>query len=329
MIYIFVFFVLAYIIIMAGKKLSICGDKIGEEMGLEKSWVGIIMLASITSLPELITSASSTLMGNPDMAISNIFGSNLFNIFIIFILDVFFIKNSFSSSISMKNYLSAFFSILLTTIFLLGFVLGEITIFKVSFISIILFILYFVAIKLIYEFEHNYDFNDPDEINPEDSIIMNMNQAKKGFVISGLTVITTGIALTYVADKIANTPIFGISLGESFVGVILLALATSLPELTVSIQAIRMGSFNMAAGNILGSNIFNITIVFIADLLYRKGSIFQSLTEFHIISSVMSLVVLMVFMIGVLFRKKKIKIDSWIIGVVYILAMYILYLKRY
>jgi cation:H+ antiporter len=132
-----------------------------------------------------------------------------------------------------------------------------------------------------------------------------------------------------VADRIANTPIFGISLGESFVGVILLALATSLPELTVSIQAIRMGSFNMAAGNILGSNIFNITIVFIADLLYRKGSIFQSLTEFHIISSVMSLVLLLVFMIGALFRKKKIKIDSWIIGVVYILAMYVLYLKRY
>jgi cation:H+ antiporter len=329
MINIFVFFVLAYIIIMAGKKLSICGDKIGEEMGLEKSWVGIIMLASITSLPELITSASSTLMGNPDMAISNIFGSNLFNIFIIFILDVFFIKNSFSSSVSMKNYLSAFFSILLTMIFLLGFIFEKIAIFKISLISIILFLLYFVAIKLIYEFEHNYDFNDPDEINPEDSIVMSMVQAKKGFVLSSLTVITTGIALTYVADRIATTPIFGINLGESFVGVILLALATSLPELTVSIQAIRMGSFNMAAGNILGSNIFNITIVFVADLLYRKGSIFESLTEFHIISAVLSLVVLLVFMIGILFRKKKKKIDSWIIGAVYILAMYILYLKRY
>ncbi|WP_320047060.1 hypothetical protein [uncultured Ilyobacter sp.] len=329
MINIFVFFVLAYIIIIAGKRLSICGDKLGEEMGLEKSWVGIIMLASITSLPELITSTSSTLMGNPDMAISNIFGSNLFNIFIIFILDVFFIKNSFSSSVSMKNYLSAFFSIFLTIIFLLGFVFGKITVFKISLISIILFLLYFVAIKLIYEFEHNYDFNDPEEINPEDAIVMNMKQAKKGFVGSSLTVITTGVALTYVADRIAITPIFGINLGESFVGVILLALATSLPELTVSLQAIKMGSFNMAAGNVLGSNIFNITIVFVADLLYRKGSIFESLTEFHIISAIFSLVVLLVFMIGILFRKKKIKIDSWIIGAVYILAMYILYLKRY
>ncbi|WP_319370207.1 hypothetical protein [uncultured Ilyobacter sp.] len=329
MINIFVFFVLAYIIIIAGKKLSICGDKIGEEMGLEKSWVGLIMLASITSLPELITSTSSTLIGNPDMAISNIFGSNLFNIFIIFILDVFFIKNSFSSSVSMKNYLSGFFSILLTIIFLLGFVFGKVAIFKISLISIILFLLYFVAIKLIYEFEHNYDFNDPEEVNPEDYIFMSIVQAKKGFIVSGITVIITGIALSYVADRIANTPIFGINLGESFVGVILLALATSLPELTVSVQAIKMGSFNMAAGNILGSNIFNITIVFVADLFYREGTIFESLTEFHIISSVLSLVVLLVFMIGILFRKKKRKIDSWIIGAVYILAMYTLYLKRY
>ncbi len=329
MINIFVFFALAYIIIISGKRLSICGDKMGEEMGLEKSWVGIIMLASITSLPELITSSSSTLMGNPGMAISNVFGSNLFNVFIIFILDIFFIKNSFSSSVSMKNYLSAFFSILLTIVFLLGFVFGKITLFKISIVSIVLFVLYFVAIKLIYEFEHKYDFDDPEEINPEDAIVMSFKQAKQGFAISGLTVIATGIALSYTADRIAVTPIFGVSLGESFVGVVLLALATSLPELTVTLQAVRMGSFNMAAGNILGSNIFNITIIFIADLLYREGSIFKSLTEFHIISAIFSLIVLVVFMIGILFREKKRKIDSWIIGILYILAMYILYLKRY
>lgn len=328
MINIFVFLVLAYIIILSGKRLTICGDKIGESLGMEKSWVGLIMLASITSLPELITSCSSTLMGNPGMAVSNVFGSNLFNIFIIFILDVFFIKNSFSSSVSMKNYLSGFFSILLTAVFLLGFTFEELTFFKISIISIILFVLYFIVIKVIYEFEHKYDFDEPEEEDPEDLIVISIEDAKKGFIISGLSVIMTGIALTYVADRIAKTPFLGINLGESFVGVILLALATSLPELTVSLQAIKMGSFNMAIGNILGSNIFNISIIFFADLLYRGGSIFERLSEFHIISAVFSIIVLSVFMVGILFKKKKKKIDSWIIGAVYILAMYILYLKR-
>lgn len=328
MLNILIFVILAFIIIQAGKKLSICGDKLGDIMGLEKSWIGVIMLASITSLPELITSTASTIIGNPEMAVSNIFGSNLFNIFIIFILDVFFIKNSFSSSIGFKNYLSCFSSILLTMIFLLGFVFGEITLAGISFISIIIFLIYFLIMNLIYKLEHGEDFEEISEVNPEDSIEMSEKQAKLGFAISGLTVVVVGMGLSQVADRIASTPIMGISLGESFVGVILLALATSLPELTVSIQAIRMKSYNMAAGNILGSNIFNIAIIFVVDVFYRGGSLYEKLTDFHIISAVFSLLILLTLMMGMLFKSKKRKYDSWIIGGIYIIAMYILYIKR-
>lgn len=328
MLNILIFIVLASIILEAGKKLSICGDKLGDIMGLEKSWIGVIMLASITSLPELITSTASTVIGNPEMAVSNIFGSNLFNIFIIFILDVFFIKNSFSSSIGFKNYLSCFSSILLTMIFLLGFVFGGITLGGISFISIIILLVYFIIMNLIYKLEHGSDFEEICEVNPEDSIEMTEKQAKQGFAVSGFTVVVVGIALSQVADRIAATPIMGISLGESFVGVILLALATSLPELTVSIQAIRMRSYNMAAGNILGSNIFNIAIIFVADLFYRGGSLYEKLTDFHILSAVFSIIILLTLMVGMLFKSKKKKYDSWIIGGVYIIAMYILYIKR-
>lgn len=328
MLNILIFVILAFIIIKAGKKLSICGDKLGDIMGLEKSWVGVIMLASITSLPELITSTASTIIGEPEMAVSNIFGSNLFNVFIIFILDVFFIKNSFSSSIGLKNYLSCFSSILLTSIFFLGFIFGDISLGGMSLISLGIFLAYFIVMKLIYRLEHSSVFVDPIEEDPEDSIVMTSQQAKKGFALSGLTVVAVGIALSKVADRIAETPIMGIYLGESFVGVILLALATSLPELTVSIQAIRMNSYNMAAGNILGSNIFNIGIIFMVDLFYREGNLYDTLGEFHIISALFSILILLTLMIGMLFKDKRKKIDSWIIGGIYILAMYILYIKR-
>ncbi len=328
MLNILIFVILAFIIIKAGKKLSICGDKLGDIMGLEKSWIGVVMLASITSLPELITSTAATIIGEPEMAISNIFGSNLFNVFIIFILDVFFIKNSFSSSIGLKNYLSCFSSILLTSIFFLGFVFGDISLGGISFISMGIFLIYLVVMNLIYKLEHSRVFVDPIEEDPEDSIVMTSKEAKTGFALSGLTVVAVGITLSNVADRIAETPIMGISLGESFVGVILLALATSLPELTVSIQAIKMKSYNMAAGNILGSNIFNIAIIFVVDLCYREGSLYDTLGEFHIISAVFSILILLTLMIGMLFKDKRRKVDSWIIGGIYIAAMYILYIKR-
>lgn len=328
MLNILIFLILALIIIEAGKKLSICGDKLGDIMGLEKSWIGVVMLASITSLPELITSTAATIIGEPEMAVSNIFGSNLFNVFIIFILDIFFIKNSFSSSIGLKNYLSCFSSILLTSIFFLGFVFGDLSLGGISLISIGIFLLYLVVMNLIYKLEHGRVFVDPIEENPEDSIVMSAREAKLGFAMSGLIVVAVGIALSNVADRIAETPIMGISLGESFVGVILLALATSLPELTVSIQAIKMKSYNMAAGNILGSNIFNIAIIFVVDLCYREGSLFDTLGEFHLISAISSILILLTLMIGMLFKEKRRKVDSWIIGGIYIAAMYILYIKR-
>ena len=328
MLNILIFLILAFIIIKAGKTLSICGDKLGDILGLEKSWVGIIMLASITSLPELITSTASTLIGNPQMAVSNIFGSNLFNVFIIFILDVFFIKKSFSSSIGLKNYISCFSSIILTLIFFLGFVFGNISLGSISLISIFIFIVYLLSMKIIYRLECSSDFIDPIEENPEDDIKMTPEQVKRGFVLSALVVVATGMALSHVADSIANTPIMGISLGESFVGVILLALATSLPELTVSVQAVRINSYNMAAGNIMGSNIFNVAIIFVVDFFYREGNLYETLGEFHLISGIFSILILLTLMIGMLFKTKKTKVDSWIIGGIYIAAMYILYIKR-
>ena len=330
--YLLLFIFFAAIIVFSGKKLSIYGDAIGDIKGFEKSWIGVILLASITSLPELITSISATVMGNPDMAVSNVFGSNLFNIFIIFILDVFVVKKiSFSSSISHKNFVTAFFSILLTIIFLIGYAVNNLNILQLNIASLLIFMTYFISIKLIYTYEHEY-MEDvlvvEEEVIEEDKPKLTYEQAKLGFLKSSILVVLSGVCLSFLGDKIAGTPIFGISLGESFVGVVLLALATSLPELTVSIHAVKMGSYNMAAGNILGSNVFNVSIIFFTDLFYIKGPIYDKLGDFHIISACFSMLILLCFMVGILFNKKKVKYDSFIIGIVYLVSMYILYIKR-
>ncbi len=331
MLYLGLFVFFAAVIVFSGRKLSIYGDAIGDIKGLEKSWVGVILLASITSLPELITSISASLMGNPDMAVSNIFGSNLFNIFIIFILDIFVVKKiSFSSSISHKNFVTAFFSILLTIIFLIGYAVSNMNILQINIASILIFITYFVSIKLIYTYEHEYMLEilvEEGEAEVEKTTFT-YKEAKLGFLRSSLLVVLSGVSLSFLGDRIAVTPIFGITLGESFVGVILLALATSLPELTVSIHAVRIGSYNMAAGNILGSNVFNVMIIFFSDLFYTKGHIYDKLGDFHIITACFSMLILLCFMVGILFNKKKVKYDSFVIGIVYLVSMYILYIKR-
>jgi cation:H+ antiporter len=333
---ILIFVVLAGFIIVVGKKLSLYGNAIGDLMGIEKSWIGIVMLAAVTSLPEMVTSISSTLMGNPQMAVSNIFGSNLFNIFVVFIIDIFVLKStSFSSKVSSENFMAGFWSIVLTLIFLLGFSFPTEGIMNISLFSLIILGVYFIAMKSIYLYEHqkNDKFSEKleEEINEfhevEDGGI-SILEAKKGFAINSFFVVVLGTGLSFVGDKIASTPFFGIELGESFVGLILIALATSLPELTVSVEAIKLKSYDMAAGNLLGSNLFNIMIIFITDLFLRDQYIYQSLNGFHKLTAIFSMLILLVFMIGIMFKNKKRRYDTYIIGLVYFIGMYILYIKR-
>lgn len=336
MLYILIFAVLAGLVIMVGKKLSLYGDAIGDLMGIEKSWIGIVMLAAVTSLPEMVTSVSATLMGNPQMAVSNIFGSNLFNIFVVFIVDIFVLKStSFSSNVSNKNFMTGFWSIILTLIFLLGFSFPTEGVMNISLFSLLILGVYFIAMKSIYVYEHqkNDEFSEKleeevKEFHEAQESGMTLPQAKKGFVISAFFIVILGTGLSFVGDKIASTPFFGIELGESFVGLILIALATSLPELTVSIEAIKLKSYDMAVGNLLGSNIFNIMIIFIIDLFLRNENIYQSLGGFHKLTAIFSMFILLVFMIGIMFKNKKRRYDTYIIGLVYFISMYILYIKR-
>ncbi|OQY42699.1 MAG: hypothetical protein B6227_01310 [Fusobacteriia bacterium 4572_74] len=334
--YILIFAVLAGFIIIVGKKLSLYGDAIGDLMGIEKSWIGIVMLAAVTSLPEMVTSISATLMGNPQMAVSNIFGSNMFNIFVVFIIDIFVLRStSFSSKVSSKNFLAGFWAIILTLIFLLGFLFPTEGIMNISLFSLIILGVYFIAMKSIYVYEHqkNDEFSEKleeeiKEFHETEENVITLPQAKRGFAISAFFVVVLGTGLSFVGDKIASTPFFGIELGKSFVGLILIALATSLPELTVSIEAIKLKSYDMAAGNLLGSNIFNIMILFITDLFLRDHNIYRSLTGFHKLTAIFSMLILLVFMMGIMFEKKKRRYDTYIIGLVYFVAMYILYIKR-
>ncbi|UUV18649.1 hypothetical protein NRK67_15370 [Fusobacteria bacterium ZRK30] len=336
MLYILIFAILAGFIIVVGKKLSLYGDTIGDLMGIEKSWIGIVMLAAVTSLPEMVTSISATLLGNPQMAVSNIFGSNLFNIFVVFIVDIFVLKStSFSSKVSSKNFMAGFWSIILTLIFLLGFLFPTEGIRNISLFSLMILGVYFIAMKSIYIYEHqqNDEFSEKleeevKEFHEIEESGITLPQAKKGFMINAFLVVILGTGLSFIGDKIASTPFFGIELGESFVGLILIALATSLPELTVSIEAIKLKSYDMAAGNLLGSNIFNIMIIFITDLFLRDNNIYQSLGGFHKMTAIFSILILLVFMMGVMFEKKKRRYDTYIIGLVYFVAMYILYIRR-
>ena len=148
-----------------------------------------------------------------------------------------------------------------------------------------------------------------------------------------IAIVLGGMWLSLLGDGIAlPAEDGGFGLGQSFVGTIFLAVTTSLPELVVSVVAVRRGLFNMAVGNVLGSNIFNLVIIFAADIGLRGRSILHYASPAHLVTIGMAMMLTCVVMIGLVYRSRRsvagLGVDVWLMVAIYVLGNAVLYLLR-
>lgn len=296
MIYLILFFIVAGGMVFFAKRLTHSGDNLGKSLGMESSWVGVVLLASITSLPELVTGITSTNLGNQTMAVANIFGSNTFNLFIIFILDVIILKKFvFIKNIDRKEGLKlSALTLFLSSIFILGSFFK-----KLEFLGQSPFIL-FIFLGYIY-FMRSQGGNGEEKKTID---YMQVIKPLKVFLMDSTGVVILGFILSQTADKLAVTPIMGIILGQSIIGGFLLAVSTSLPELIVSTEAVRKGDFQMAMGNLLGSNLFNLATLMVVEFVSR-GSLYNHLENFNFSVVGAALLIQGIFSISLYYKKEK------------------------
>jgi cation:H+ antiporter len=310
------------IVVVAGVKLSEYGDALATVTGLGRSFIGITLLALFTSLPELISTIGAiTLVDSPDLAFGNVYGSNMFNMAIIFMLDAWFRKTDVYNGISESNILTALYASLVTCFSILGFYLN-INIGPYSVVTFIILIVFFYSSYV------SYKVLDPGE-DEEDDIDLTL----KGVIIrmgaAALAIVFAGLLLSKTADAIAIST----GLGSSFVGSFFLAVVTSLPEVAACYGAIRVGSVNMAMGNLFGSNLFNIAIIPIADLIYLKGPIFNFVSRGHMTAAIFATVAVLIAVIGIRERNFRVKIfsisfHSYALMVLYAVYSVYLYMVR-
>ncbi|GLI54539.1 sodium:calcium antiporter [Propionigenium maris DSM 9537] len=303
------FFLIAGMMICFARRLTVSGERLGDVLGMEASWVGALLLASITSLPELIVGVSSVFLGNHSMAVSNIFGSNIFNVFIIFLMDIFILRRFiFMSSIDGdEGRKLSKLSLVLIVLFLGGYLMRDVSVLGQS--------PFILGIILLYlRFIRSEGGQGSRERRPFSEIMGPL----KSFLLDSTGVVVLGIALSRVADTLSITPIMGWVLGQSLVGGLLLAVSTSLPELIVSIESVRRGGFQQAMGNILGSNLFNLGTLFILDI-FTKGSLFSHLGDFNTALPLMDIAMQVIFITGICFRRKE---ASLLMGAVYAISLY-------
>src|SRR4030067_3150216 len=150
------FLICSSLIVYAGTRLCKYGDIIAEKTGLGGTWIGVVLLASVTSLPELVTGISSvTYAGVPDIAIGNVIGACVFNMLILAILDAIYRLMPVLSKAVQGNILSAGFGIFLLSTVATSLVLGN-RIFPLGWIGLytpLLALIYLFAMKLVYQYE--------------------------------------------------------------------------------------------------------------------------------------------------------------------------------
>lgn len=299
------FVVCTSVIVYSGSRLSKYGDILAEKTGMGRTWIGLILMASVTSLPELITGISSVTFANvPDIAVGDVLGSCVFNMLILSFLDAWYRQAPISTKVHHGNILSGGIGMLLLSIVAISLFTGHHmnAIAWIGIYSPIFFIIYLIAMKLIFSYEKRQLAAYMKEVAVEKKYKdITLKAAVSGYGLNAVIVIIAAVFLPKIGEGLAEMT----GLGETFVGNIFIALSTSLPEVVVSIAAVKMDAVNLAIGNLFGSNIFNILILAIDDFLYTQGPLLLFVNQNHIISALAAIAMTTIAIIGATYRAEK------------------------
>jgi cation:H+ antiporter len=267
---------------VAGLRLSRYGDAIAGLTGLSRNWIGLVLIATVTSLPELVTGLSAvTVAAAPDIAVGDVLGSCVFNLAILAMIDLFYRKGAVYALAGSGHVLSAGFSVILLAVVGLAFLLTAQKIMPsichVSVASVAILALYLLAMRAIYLTEQRHVGHT--DVEPP---AMTLKAALMGYGVASVVIVGAGIWLPFISVKLAQ--VMGWS--HSFVGTLFVAFATSVPELATTWGAVRIGAIDMAIGNLLGSNLFDVLILALDDFAYLKGSIYAGVSPVHAVSAI-------------------------------------------
>jgi cation:H+ antiporter len=278
------FLLVAALIVAAGARLSRYGEGIARVTGLSGGWIGMALLASVTSLPELVAGVSAvTVADAPDIAVGNVLGACALNFAMIAVLDGMHRSASIYHVASQGHALGAAFAALMLG--LVGFALvtppdAGMRLGHVGLATPLLFVLYVVAMRTLYQYESRA--GAPGAAPPAAEHPLDLRALVWRYAAASVVVVAAAVRLPFAAANVAQS----MAWTQGFVGTLLVALVTTLPELAVTIAAVRLGALDLAIGNLVGSNLFNLVVLGIDDLFYAPGSLYSAVAPTHAVSVV-------------------------------------------
>jgi cation:H+ antiporter len=318
------FLLTAAVIVVAGERLARYGDVLGEKTGLGRSWVGVVLLAATTSLPELFTGFGATALAPlPDIAVGDVLGSCMFNLLILSFMDA-IQPEPLSARAHQGHALSIGFGTVLIGIAGMGIAssgrlpsLGWVGPYSPALIAV-----YLLGMRVIVAHERKRRVREVQEVAEELRYgDVSRRRAFAQYGAAAVLVVAASLWLPSLGAELARQT----GLGEAFVGSLFIAITTSLPEIVVSLAAVRIGAIDLGVGNVLGSNLFNLLILGLDDVWYRHGPLLAHVGPSHTVAVLAVVAMNGLFLIGLTYRvmTKRFAVawDTAAIAGVYVIAV--------
>ncbi len=331
---IIIFIIATLIIIFAGTELTRYADKLADKTGLGEAVLGAVFLGGVTSISGIVTSIVAASNNHPQLAISNAIGGIAAQTVFLSIADISYPKvNLEHASASLANLMQGVLLIGLLTLVILGIVSPNITVLNVHPLSFIIILVYLGGSRMIALAKEEpmwgpkltsstvKDIPDKDNIKKT-----TLSRLIFKFSLLSILVAGSGYAIGISGITIASDS----GLSESFVGTLLTAVATSFPELIVSLAAVKQRALTLAIGNIIGGNTFDVLFVAFSDIAYQKGSILHNISNDQSFIIALTMLMVSVLILGLLYRQRqgfaKIGWESALIIALYVIGNVFLYL---
>jgi len=338
------FLAAAAVVLALSVVLTKKADVLEQITPLSELWIGMLLLAFVTSLPEAVNSIGATIMdGALDLGVGNLAGSNMFNIIIIVVMDL-----AQGSSPMLLMVADSHVFVASGGILIMGLVGCAIARYipaigvptpahwtGIAF-SIVIFGAFLAINWLLIQRKDDKDEPPPaPEAKPEkeNTELPSLHATITTFVIASAAVVVAALWLLHICDLMSVRPItvgsHTIVLGKSFVGSFLLATATSMPELFVSLGAMRLGRINMSVANIFGSNIMNMALIPVMHMVSRDANFYGAINPASLVMLFAAIIMSTLFIVGLMSKSKRSFLllgwEALVILAVYISAAFLVF----
>jgi len=313
------------LLVAAAVKLADYGDVIAVRTKLGGMFIGTLLLAGATSLPELLTAVNSLNQGVPGLAAGSMFGSNMFNMLLLAVLDMLNQRTRILRRVALRHALTGSLAVLLIGLAAF-FKLADLD-FQIGWVgvdSLVLMGTYLVGARLLQSSNLTSATASPEI---DEAKTPSLARASLGFGLA--TAVLVIVAPFLVSSSAEIAAITG--LGTGFVGMALLAIVTSLPELTTTLAAVRLGAYDLAVGNLFGSNMFNMFALGLTDVFYLEGRFLGAIDPGFALAGLIGLVLTGLGLIGNLARLERrwwiIEADALLLVLAYLGGLWLLYTR--